>query len=364
MSKILVGQYLNHPESEGLAVDSAATLSVTDDIVQLGFSTEAIAVKEQFAFWADMVAKITSEISVKPHKYYQSSRGFQGEISIIAVDDMVMTIGYSDFLRYSCSISADRDSEDIGLVVMFPLDNLSRNINSYARINELPISAGMVYFADDRHADVSEVHDGRLLTLRLPLCKSDFIECGKIFPSPFAMTLALQHHPLYCYLREQLRALAQYHTHTSPRILSVMMQNVRKILVAILHELVDEILAKRGCIALSSAQHERIYYQAQQYIKTHFCAPLSAECIAKAVNCSRATLYRAFSRHETSISQYINQLRLEKLRQQLLKSDTQTLQQICEQCGFKNSAYAGQLFKQHFDMTMGEWRALMMGRNI
>lgn len=326
-------------------------------IYQQNFSLAALPKREQLEFWQAFAAEFVPNCSIGGDKHVRANVGFAHDIQILALQDYVLTISEGDFVRYHCQANTDEESQELTWVLMMPLTAKARNLNDYADTKERFIAPYMIYFADNRYSDVSEMWPGRSLSLRFPLSVQAFVEEGEAFPSPFMMTMALQSHPLYGYLRRQLINLADFQSEATPMVLAVMLEQTVALVRTILHELVQDV-SSRKVLLPKQGRYERYYYLAEQFITSNLHRPLSIEEIAQAACCSRATLHRAFADRELTVTQFANEKRLMKLRN--LLSDPAhiktPLSQLSEMCGFSSATYAGQLFKRYYQLTMSEWR--------
>src|SRR5690606_25404130 len=78
-----------------------------------------------------------------------------------------------------------------------------------------------------------------------------------------------------------------------------------------------------------------LYTAAQRYIRQHFSSPdLNASAIAACLECSRATLYRAFADQGVSLADQVRELRLQKLARLLQNpAHTVSIAQLAYQSG-------------------------------
>lgn len=94
----------------------------------------------------------------------------------------------------------------------------------------------------------------------------------------------------------------------------------------------------------------------KQYIRQHFQGKLTLGDIATHLHCSRSTLTKAFRREfDTTITQYINELRLERACR-LLRNTEQPISIIFEECGFSGAEYFCALFKEVYGISPRAYR--------
>ncbi len=96
--------------------------------------------------------------------------------------------------------------------------------------------------------------------------------------------------------------------------------------------------------------------EAVQLIEANIEEPLSADDLARHVGVSRRHLERLFKKHlQTVPSKYYLELRLEKARQMLRRSDKPILQ-VGLACGFSSASYFSTAYRNHYGLTPREER--------
>lgn len=96
------------------------------------------------------------------------------------------------------------------------------------------------------------------------------------------------------------------------------------------------------------------------YIDQHLGEPsLSSSRVARALGCSRSTLYRLFSSHETGVAGYIRDLRLDRARA-LIENAPATIPvaDLALQCGIYDTANFSRQFRRRFGIPPSELRGL------
>lgn len=104
---------------------------------------------------------------------------------------------------------------------------------------------------------------------------------------------------------------------------------------------------------------EGLYRSAVAVIERACVDPgLSPEQVALAVGCSRATLYRLFSRNDHGVSEAIWNARLERARRELVSAVGVglTIGDIAMRSGFSDLSSFGRMFKRRFGTTPREMR--------
>ena len=101
------------------------------------------------------------------------------------------------------------------------------------------------------------------------------------------------------------------------------------------------------------------YYAAQGHITRHCIDPeLTPGRVAQAIGCSRATLYRVFTRRGEGISESIWRARIEHARQSLVSAKDSGLlvSDVALRAGFRDMPTFTRMFRRRFGMTPSEAR--------
>ncbi len=97
--------------------------------------------------------------------------------------------------------------------------------------------------------------------------------------------------------------------------------------------------------------------QAIQYINRNYHRKISLAAIAKHVNLSSGYLCRLFKAEVgTSLTSYINDLRMKKAGELIKKQDTY-LKEVAISVGIEDQLYFSRLFKKHYGMAPSEYKA-------
>lgn len=101
------------------------------------------------------------------------------------------------------------------------------------------------------------------------------------------------------------------------------------------------------------------YFAARSHIARHCADPdLAPDDVARAIGCSRATLYRAFARRGEGISEAIWRARLEQAQQALVSTGGAgvPVSGIARRAGFRDMPTFTRMFRRRFGMTPTEAR--------
>ncbi|MDF1698488.1 MAG: Cache 3/Cache 2 fusion domain-containing protein [Saprospiraceae bacterium] len=89
-----------------------------------------------------------------------------------------------------------------------------------------------------------------------------------------------------------------------------------------------------------------------EYIKNNLSDEISIEELADLSFMSKASFHRHFkTKYNTSPNVFINKTRLKKAHEMLESNNQQSIQDICQEVGFKNPSYFIKLFKQFYGVT-------------
>ena len=92
------------------------------------------------------------------------------------------------------------------------------------------------------------------------------------------------------------------------------------------------------------------------YINRHYSEKITLAEIAKAAGVSERESTRCFKKNiGQSPMEYLIQYRLNQSKK-LLSETGMTITDICQQCGFSDSAYFGKVFRKSYGITPSEYR--------
>lgn len=174
---------------------------------------------------------------------------------------------------------------------------------------------------------------------------------GRII-EPKDISRALTVSPLAPFLRNHLTLMAQTMHRLSAPEQSLLTGQLIDLLLTTLRVVSND-------AALQSPTDQRaLHVAAKSYIEAHLSEPnLRIDDVARAVGCSRSTLYRAFAAHGETVSDYIRERRLHWLWRLIHDAPARlTITDLALQCGFDNVGYVSKLFRRHFGITPREAR--------
>ena len=111
-----------------------------------------------------------------------------------------------------------------------------------------------------------------------------------------------------------------------------------------------------------SSHHDEDVAEAQQWLQSHLCSPVSMELLANHIQLSSRTLNRRFKRATgmTPLS-YLQSLRVASAKD-LLRHSNLTVGDIAWQQGIQDVSYFSQLFRKHCGMSPLKYREAVRGK--
>lgn len=114
-----------------------------------------------------------------------------------------------------------------------------------------------------------------------------------------------------------------------------------------------ELAGHETAVTQREALRDRIRAHVQQHLRD---PELSADSIARALNCSRRHLYNAFAGEGESIAAFIQRLRLEACVRELQHGSARPITDIALSWGFGNPSHFSRVFRDHTGMTPTAFR--------
>lgn len=166
---------------------------------------------------------------------------------------------------------------------------------------------------------------------------------------PRGFSLPLDAQPLAPFLRSQLATLASHGA-------TLNVHDLTKVLDAT----VSLALLVLGGAGRGEEDHHAagLHAAALSYLEAHaHVCELDAQAVAQGIGCSRATLYRVFAQHDTTVMACLRALRLQRVYDRLMQSPGSHLGALAYACGFRDQSVFGKLFRARFGLSASEWRA-------
>jgi AraC family transcriptional regulator, positive regulator of tynA and feaB len=156
----------------------------------------------------------------------------------------------------------------------------------------------------------------------------------------------LNRSPLQHVLRDQLRLTARHMQKLDAAGQALLLQQAKQ----------STLLALAGPEAGGQAAESALFQAAINYIQHRIADPnLSTDQIARALRCSRATLYRAFATTGSGVAETIRDLRLDGLRRELEMGDThRQVADVAVSFGLYDTANLSRQFRRRFGITPSE----------
>ncbi|MGI6148910.1 MAG: response regulator [Firmicutes bacterium] len=151
--------------------------------------------------------------------------------------------------------------------------------------------------------------------------------------------------------------LGEEFTHVSQRIMNCL--RLRQI-VEIMEEFVQQLVDLISGYRLRSLRHN--VEKAIEYIHEHYCERIYLDDLANHVNLSKHYLCYLFKKETgTTITNYINDLRIEKAKQLLLDGEY-AVKELYHRLGFRDQQYFSKTFKRIVGKTVTEYKRQALRR--
>lgn len=175
---------------------------------------------------------------------------------------------------------------------------------------------------------------------------------GRKMPAASALVRDLTRSNLWPFFRAQMALLARQLPNLSSEERSVLLDHTIDLALATL-----QTVGPHGPQRHETGRH-RLFQAAQRFIQLHLANPdLNIEAIARAVGCSRSTLYRAFAENDLTVAGYIRKQRLQRLHHLLQTADKNIpLAILAERCGLWGLNNVSKAFRKRFGMSPSEAR--------
>lgn len=249
---------------------------------------------------------------------------------------------------------------DIGLVIS-GRRRLAPNLDDPAEKRHV-FGPGEFYVYDPAQPCRSEwdAHTGLHLTVRKDMLAAAFE--GDV-PSSETLLRTLNSSHLSLFVRSQLTQLSRDLPHLSMAEKIAVLENTVDLIIALCRINALQQKANRRDISNTPTPFltetmAGLFVAARRYIHLHLGNPaLSPDVVARAIGCSRATLYRIFEAEGFSPAQFIREERLALAQHLLEEAPTAvSVTEIAHRCGFRDSAHFSKLFKRRFGCNPTEAR--------
>ncbi|ASK34588.1 hypothetical protein CEK62_09420 [Alcanivorax sp. N3-2A] len=191
--------------------------------------------------------------------------------------------------------------------------------------------------------------DHRGIHLTLP--RQSLLPLFALDRMPFPLLLErLRQGPMSAFLRSHLMHLALTGGRLSATHQALLLEQTRDLAIAA--------LSAASRMPTEEAAPDATYLAARRLMARRLDDPdLDPAGLARALGCSRATLYRLFSRHGVTVAGCLREARLRKAHR-LLTSAPQhiTIAELAARCGFLDQTGFSRLFRQRFGLRPSDLR--------
>ncbi|KAF0808292.1 AraC family transcriptional regulator [Alcanivorax xiamenensis] len=311
------------------------------DCVFLTLSTDALRPRDAYDYWRETVF-YGFEADVPDNT---QRRGFLARSAALIAPRGNLYWYTSDPVsgyraRRHC-LADDEERLDLGLVLA--------GERHHQQTGDRPLRAGpgeLFAYDSARPSQVAwNAHSGLHLSLDRQAVRQAL---GSDLPAPSKLIPALQHHPLFPFLRDQLQLMAKHGAKLNRSQQALVLDHIIELTFSALN-------------AIGGAPEQNppsLLFAARQFIHRHLADPnLDTEQLARQLGCSRATLYRAFAEHDLTVAGYLREARLRRVHRLLARAPDQwSIADIAARCGFLDSASFSRLFRQRFGVRPRDLR--------
>lgn len=313
--------------------------------LQLDATTAEIPLGERFDFWREVAL-----YDFAPDLPEQDRRQtFDAEGKAIFSERGTIEIFRANAMSGRAAAARSR-RRDPRLYIGLMIEGERRHVSADG--SSALLKPGDFFVLDTTRSTRVDWTDRRCVQLSLPL---DLLaaEVGtRDLPSADSIAHTLAHSRLSGILRAQFKLLARYSSELSEVELAAMNDIAYDVVASIVRASGDGTQAGQEPL-----RGRALVVAAGQYIQRNFAAvSLDAERIARAVGCSRATLYRAFAEQGTTVADALRQARLDQARRMLAAMPQVAISDIALRCGLPEARTFNRLFKQSYGMTPSELR--------
>ncbi len=307
----------------------------------ISVSTVGIAAAERYDYWRDLAFSDFEPDPVTRHERLAFSARAQGLCSVRA-DFFFTDSGAVSGGREARHIAQDGlDSVSIGLVLR------GERRSEQADDDAVLVRAGQLfaYDAAQRSRVAWTAHKGIYLVIRRPDAAAAL---GKI-PPPAQIKRRLEQSPMRHVVVDQFQMLARHMYALDPTQRAYLLdQTVQLTLFAL----------SRPSEFAPASEHAPYLPAALRFIEVNLSNPqLDAGRIAAALNCSRATLYRAFAQEGMGVAETIRDMRLDRARYLIETAPTRAIATIAVECGLFDTVNFSRQFRRRFGLSPTDARA-------
>jgi len=141
-----------------------------------------------------------------------------------------------------------------------------------------------------------------------------------------------------------------------PKLSEKAADGMANVLTELVHLSLLDVQGRSSALSQREVLRDRIVGHVARHLRD---PSLSVDAIARALNCSRRHLYNAFAQEPDGVAGYIVKQRAAHARMTLddPRNASRSLTDVAYDCGFSRPSQLTQVFRAHFGMPPGEYRA-------
>lgn len=242
------------------------------------------------------------------------------------------------------ALADDRETYLVGVVL--------QGQRNYAedRGGSVTSQAGQFFVFDNRGSSQVSLSAHEAVHISLPRGEVERLLGGRI-PSPDEMCRALELSRMGAALKSQLCTIAEHMTHANDVERGFLLGQVTQMAFFTCETAAADILGR------DQADSENLYSLAISLIEQELTSPkLTVSRLVAQLGCSRATLYRAFSKVEGGVSEVISAMRIERAKAVLAAAPSMPINLVAARCGWDDSGSFARAFRRHEGLSPSEYR--------
>jgi len=309
-------------------------------------STDDLAPAERFDFWATDVLR---SVEVDPPDAWQR-KDFRAKVISLATATGEMHYAESDGFGVHITRQTIRKSPLDELALFLVLDGEAQCV--YDEDEVATVGRGGFFLLDGLRPSSLRFSQQKFIQLDLSraLFESAF---PRSMPVPSLINAALA--------QSRLAGLLRDHLQQFPRMAQELEPTEQVGLLDASESFAITTIAAAFSAAHEGAEHlnDGLFAAAQRHIRRQLVNPdLSADAVAAAIGCSRATLYRLFADRELTVQGYVRELRLQQFMRflQREKNKTVPIHILAMRCGFYDGSNVSRVFRRRFGVSPSEAR--------
>ena len=310
-------------------------------------SSESLPASERYEYW--LQSQLIGVKALAPS--VKQRRDYRGRLMSLTSPDFEVHVAELDDFEAVRSERQRRTDGDENLALMFVMQGALQA--RYPDGQSTYAGPGQFLMLDARRAYRVRMARSQVVQLTLPR------PALHLLPAHARSDEAVQsmmRHPLSCLLALQLRECRELLTALDAPGRAALLDTTSSLVMAVLRTV---------CASESQLpRSEHLYVAAQEHIHRCLDDPeLNVRNLAKALGCSRTSLYEAFAAQGQSVAGHIREMRLQAVAR-LLRQNTASVSiaDLAHQCGLQDPSNFSRMFRRRFRVSPQVFRVQHRGQ--